>query len=415
MTDMKKYGLLGEKLSHSYSPAIHRLLCDYEYRLYERKAKELDSFIEHEDWDGLNVTIPYKKTVIPYCHELSPLAQRIGSVNTLVRRADGTIYGDNTDAYGFEGLVRRSGVDVKGKKALVLGSGGASVTACAVLEELGAQVTVISRHGKNNYDNISRHADARLIVNTTPVGMYPHNGESPVDLSLFPQCEAVLDVVYNPAHTALILQAESLGIPAFNGLYMLVAQAKRASELFTDTVIPESRIEEIERVLAAQMGNIVLVGMPGCGKSTVAALLGEKTGRTVYEADQEIEKRAGISIPTIFAQYGEAHFRAMETQVLSDLGKLSGVIISTGGGCVTRQENYELLHQNGTIVWLQRDIESLPIEGRPVSQANDLQQLYLVRKPLYESFADHTVSNTGTPEETAQAILSILDRGGNIL
>lgn len=410
---MKRCGLLGEKLSHSYSPAIHSLLCDYEYKLYECNREELDGFLQSKIWDGLNVTIPYKKAVIPYCDALSPLAMRIGSVNTLIRRQDGTLYGDNTDAYGFAGMVRRSGVAVAGKKVLVLGSGGASVTAQAVLEELGAQVVVISRSGEENYRNLARHADARLIVNTTPVGMYPHNGDSPVDLRLFPQCEAVLDVVYNPARTALCLQAEALGIPAYSGLYMLVAQAKWAAEQFAGITIDDGRIEEIEHILARRMQNIVLVGMPGCGKSTVAALLGEQLGRPVYEADHLIEERAGMTIPQIFAQHGETYFRSLETAVLADLGKLSGAVISTGGGCVTRRENYDLLHQNGTILWLQRDIVALPTEGRPISQSTGLQQLYRIRKPLYKAFADDVVSNTGTPEDTAAAILTILNRGGN--
>ncbi len=407
---MKKYGLLGAKLVHSYSPAIHALLGDYSYELYERKEEELDSFLRSGDWAGLNVTIPYKKTVIPYCAELSPRAAKIGSVNTLIRRPDGTIYGDNTDAYGFEGMVRRSGIDISGKKALVLGSGGgASVTTCAVLEELGASVTIISRSGADNYDNISRHADAQLIVNTTPVGMYPGNGRSPVDLTGFPRCEAVFDVIYNPARTALMLQAETLGIPAYNGLYMLVAQAKRAAELFTGNAIADSRIEEIEQTLSQQMQNIVLIGMPGSGKSTVATMLGKKLGRTVYDADKLIEEKAGMPITEIFAKFGEEHFRLLESEVLADLGKLSGAIISTGGGCITREENYAPLHQNGTIIWLQRTVSALPKDGRPISQTNDLQELYRVRKPLYERFADVTVSNDTWPNQTVK---NILNRGG---
>ncbi len=409
---MKKYGLLGEKLSHSYSPAIHRLLGDYPYRRYECYREYLDTFLTAGDWSGLNVTIPYKKDVIPYCDALSPLAARIGSVNTLIRRPAGTLNGDNTDAYGFAGMVRRCGVAVTGKKVLVLGSGGASVTAQAVLEEMGAQVVVISRRGEDNYTNLERHEDARLIVNTTPVGMYPRNGESPLDLRLFPRCEAVLDVVYNPSRTALMLQAETLGIPAYNGLYMLVAQAKRASELFTGQAIDESRIDEIERALARQMQNIVLIGMPGCGKSTVAALLGSRLGRTVFEADKLIEDRAGMTIPEIFERYGEDHFRDLESTMLADLGKLSVAIISTGGGCITRPENYAPLHQNGTIVWLQREIAGLPTEGRPISQRTDLEQLYRVRKPLYESFADFAVANTAAPEDAVEAILTAMNRGG---
>lgn len=238
---MMRCGLLGEKLGHSYSPAIHAELADYAYRLYEVAPDALAAFLTGGDFDALNVTIPYKKAVIPYCAGLSPIAQKLGSVNVLVRRPDGTLYGDNADAFGFAYLVRHSGVDIAGKKALVLGNGGASATVQAVLAQLGARVTVISRSGEDNYTNLGRHADAQVIVNTTPVGMYPHTGKAAVDLRQFPQCALVLDVVYNPARTALLLQAETLGIPCAGGLYMLVAQAKRSCEVFTDTVIETRR------------------------------------------------------------------------------------------------------------------------------------------------------------------------------
>ncbi|MBO5556841.1 MAG: shikimate kinase [Oscillospiraceae bacterium] len=403
---MRKCGLLGEKLGHSYSPAIHGMLADYTYQLYERAPGEVERFVKEGDWDGLNVTIPYKKTVLPFCSELSDRARKIGSVNTLVRREDGSIYGDNTDAYGFEKLLARSGISIPGKKALVLGSGGASVMACAVLEELGAaQVVVISRGGENHYGNLDRHADAHLIVNTTPVGMYPKNGTAAVDLSVFPQCEGVIDVVYNPARTALLLQAERLAIPCAGGLYMLVAQAKRSAELFTGQPIPDSEIDRIERSLRLSMENIVLIGMPGSGKSSVAALLGQRLGRVVLEADEEVIKMAGCPIPEIFAREGEEGFRARENLVLQKLGKLSGAILSTGGGCVTREENYDLLHQNGRIFCLQRDTARLPKEGRPISQKSDLEELYRKRRPFYERFADVMVDNNGTLEETVEKIL----------
>ena len=406
---MLKCGLLGQKLGHSYSPAIHGMLAGYDYQLFEREPEQLEDFLKNGDWDGITVTIPYKKAVLPYCAELSDTARRIGSVNTIVRRPDGSLYGDNTDAYGFESLVRKSGIQVQGKKALVLGSGGASVTVVAVLKLLGAEsVTVISRGSEDNYDNLSRHADARIIANTTPVGMYPNNGQAAVDLAQFPQCEGVLDVVYNPARTALLLQAEKLGIPCAGGLYMLVAQAKRSSELFTGSSIPDSEIGRIEKVLSGQMKNIVLVGMPSSGKSTLAAALGEKLGRPVYEADALIEQEAGMDIPAIFARYGEGHFRALETEILSRLGKLSGAVISTGGGCVTREENYDLLHQNGTIVWLQRGTEKLDKTGRPLSLKNDLNEMYQKREPLYRRFADAAVDNNGSVKATLEQILEVL-------
>ncbi len=406
---MLKCGLLGQKLGHSYSPAIHGMLAGYDYQLFEREPEQLEDFLKNGDWDGINVTIPYKKAVLPFCAELSDTARRIGSVNTIVRRPDGSLYGDNTDAYGFESLVKKSGIQVQGKKALVLGSGGASVTVVAVLKLLGAEsVTVISRGGEDNYDNLDKHADARIIANTTPVGMYPNNGQAVVDLAQFPQCEGVLDVVYNPARTALLLQAEKLGIPCAGGLYMLVAQAKRSSELFTGSSIPDSEIGRIEKVLSGQMKNIVLVGMPSSGKSTLAAALGEKLGRPVYEADALIEQEAGMDIPAIFAQYGEGHFRALETELLSRLGKLSGAVISTGGGCVTREENYDLLHQNGTIVWIQRGTEKLDKTGRPLSLKNDLNEMYQKREPMYRRFADAAVDNNGSVEATLAQILEVL-------
>lgn len=406
---MLKCGLLGRKLGHSYSPAIHGMLSDYSYELFEREPEQLEDFLLHGDWNGINVTIPYKKSVLPYCRELSPLAKEIGSVNTIVRRPDGSLFGDNTDAYGFESLVKKSGIDVRGKKALVLGSGGASVTVVAVLKRLGVgSVTVISRSGEDNYDNIQKHADAKIIVNTTPVGMFPNNGQSAVDLGTFPACEGVLDVVYNPARTALLLQAEQRGIPHAGGLYMLVAQAKRSSEIFTGSSIPDSEIERIEKVLSAQMQNIILIGMPSSGKSTIAAALGEKLGRPVYEADALIEEEAGMDIPAIFASHGEDYFRQLETQVLRKLGAMSGAIISTGGGCVTREENYEPLHQNGRMVWLLRDTDKLDKTGRPVSLRSDLNELYARREPMYARFADAKADNNGTVEETLEQIMEAL-------
>lgn len=404
-----KCGLLGRKLGHSYSPQIHACLGDYPYVLFEKEPEELEDFLKNGDFTGINVTIPYKKDVIPYLDEISPVARKMGAVNTIVRRPDGTLFGHNTDYFGFASMVKRSGLAVTGKKALVLGSGGASNTVVAVLTKLGANVVIISRSGENNYANLHLHADAAVIVNTTPVGMYPNTGVSPVDLGLFPKLEGVLDVVYNPARTQILLDAEKHGLPHENGLWMLVAQAKEAAEYFTGSKIKDTEIERIYQKLSAQMQNIVLIGMPGCGKSTVGALLAEKTGRKLADADEEIIRLAGKSIPDIFAQDGEEVFRAWETKALENLGKQSGLIIATGGGCVTRERNYPLLHQNGRIFWLRRSLDVLPTDGRPLSQANKLADMYAVRKPLYEAFADCAIDNDEKIEDTVDTIIAQLE------
>lgn len=406
---MLKCGLLGEKLGHSYSPQIHSMLADYEYKLFEKSPEELEDFLKSGEFDGLNVTIPYKKSVIPYCAELSPTAAQIGSVNTIVRRSDGSLYGDNTDAFGFENLIVHNGIEVKGKKALVLGTGGASVTAQAVLKNLGAsEVVVISRKGEDNYENIAKHADAEIIANTTPVGMYPNNGKAAVDLAQFPKLSGILDVVYNPARTALLLQAEKLGIPCAGGLYMLVSQAKRSCELFTGKSIPDSEIDRIERVLSHQMQNIVIIGMPGSGKTAVSTMLAERLGRKIFDTDTIVSEKAGVTIPEIFAAQGEAGFRKLETEATAEVGKLSGNIISTGGGVVTVADNYELLHQNGVIVWIERDTNKLARDGRPISLSSDLNELYAARLPLYERFADIKADNNGDINDTVNAIMEMI-------
>ena len=404
-----KFGLLGRKLGHSYSPQIHACFGEYPYALFEKEPEQVGDFLKNGDFSGINVTIPYKIDVIPYCDELTETAKKMGAVNTIVRR-NGKLIGHNTDYFGFSSMLQRSGVEVKGKKVLVLGSGGASVTAQKVLTEAGAQVIVISRSGENNYLNLHLHADASLIVNCTPVGMYPNNGQSPVDLSLFANLGGVLDMIYNPSRTQLLIDAKDRGIVAENGLWMLVAQGKESAEWFLGHALDDSCIQATHEILRSQMENIILIGMPGCGKSTVAALLGAETGRDVIDADEEIRRRAEMTIPKIFDRYGEHHFRALETEVLTSLGKSSGKIIATGGGCVTREENYLPLHQNGTIVWLQRSLDVLPKDGRPLSQKNNLEQMYRVRKPLYEKFADLTVCNDSTPEQAVQRILSLLNK-----
>lgn len=402
-------GLLGRKLGHSYSPQIHRELGDYPYRIFEKEPEEVEDFVRHGAYTGLNVTIPYKKDVIPFLDELSPAAQKMGSVNTILRRSDGSLYGHNTDYYGFTSLVRKSGIAVAGKKVLVLGSGGTSNMAVKALDDLGARVTIISRSGPNHYGNLHLHRDASVIVNTTPVGMYPNTGAVPLDIKQFPHLEGVLDVIYNPARTQLLLDAESLGLPNENGLWMLVAQAKEAAEWFTGQPIDDAEIARIHRKLSAQMENLILIGMPGCGKTTIGTLLAEALGRTFVDLDEKIASAAGKTIPEIFAQDGETVFRDWETRILAEYGKQSSLVLSTGGGCVTQPRNYPLLHQNGVLFWLQRDLSLLPTDGRPLSQRSPLEALYEARRAQYAAFSDAVVDNNGPAEKTVEQILAYLE------
>ena len=409
MDKQKRCGLIGEKLGHSFSPAIHGKLADYEYRLYELSPEQVGPFLEKKEYDGLNVTIPYKKTVIPYCDELTEAARSIGSVNTIVKRPDGTLLGHNTDYDGFLWLLKNAGADVKGKKALVLGTGGASVTVQAALRDLGASpVVVISRGGEDNYDNLDRHADAKILVNATPVGMYPKAGVSPVDLALFPALEGVFDVVYNPAKTQLLLEAEKRGIPCANGLGMLVAQAKAACERFTGQPIDDEKVYTIKAEMERSTRNVMLIGMPGSGKSAVGAALAESLGRRLVDVDERIVEMAGCSIPEIFAKDGEEGFRQIEHQALCEVSKESGLVIATGGGVVTRPENLDPMRQNSLIVWLLRDTALLPKDGRPLSQTNSLTEMFKVREPLYRAAADCIADNNGSLEDTVKQILEAM-------
>ncbi|MCI6487639.1 MAG: shikimate kinase [Clostridiales bacterium] len=409
MSDKKRCGLIGEKLGHSFSPAIHGKLADYEYRLYELSPGQLGPFLEKKEYDGLNVTIPYKKTVIPYCDELTEAAKSIGSVNTIVKRADGTLLGHNTDYDGFMWLLKNAGAQVQGKKAVVLGTGGASLTVQAALRNLGAaQVVVISRSGEDNYENIARHSDAKILINATPVGMYPKTGVSPVDLDVFTALEGVFDVVYNPAKTQLLLEAEKRGIPCANGLGMLVAQAKAACERFTGQPIDDEKVYTIKAEMERNTRNVMLIGMPGSGKSTVGAALAESLGRRLVDVDERIVEMAGCSIPEIFAKDGEEGFRQIEHQALCEVSKESGLVIATGGGVVTRPENLDPMRQNSLIVWLLRDTALLPKDGRPLSQTNSLTEMFKVREPLYRAAADCIAYNNGSLEDTVKQILEAM-------
>ncbi len=404
------YGLIGRKLSHSFSPQIHRELADYEYKLYEMEESEVGSFLKNTPFAGMNVTIPYKRTVIPFLDEISDEALKIGAVNTVKRLPDGKLAGDNTDYYGFKYTILSCNVTVKGKKCIVLGSGGASLTAIAVLRDMEAEsVTVISRTGKDNYENLCRHYGADIIINTTPVGMYPNCGVAAIDLTNFTKCAFVCDMIYNPAKTALLLQAEKLGIPYRNGLTMLVAQAKKACEIFTDTKIDDSVIDKITSKIEAQTKNIVLIGMPGCGKTTMGTILAEKLCRELLDTDSVITQGYGKPIPEIFAEKGEAFFRELEEAAVMQCGKESSKVIATGGGAILRKSNIDAMRQNGTIIFLNRRISELATDGRPLSASEEkVKKLYAERLPIYKSASDFEFEVEGSPQDLAEKIIKEL-------
>lgn len=407
---MKKYGLIGNPLEHSFSPQIHSLIGDYEYKLYPMPEEEVAPFLASCPLDALNVTIPYKETVIPCLSRISREAKRIGSVNTIVKEADGTLSGYNTDYFGFTAMLNYYRISPKGKKVLILGSGGASKTVKAVLGDMGARdVVIISRRGENNYGNLHLHRDAEIIVNTTPVGMYPKNGEAPVNLRDFPNCEGVADIVYNPGKTALLLQAEDMGIKCAYGLSMLAAQAIKAAEFFFRTEYPEELLPRVLSGVAAEMRNIVLIGMPGCGKSTVGRIIADRLGRELLDSDTVILRKTGRSPAEWITVEGEARFRKIETEVLSDITRSSGKVIATGGGAVTVAENRAHLRQNGSVFFINRNIELLSDEGRPLSGGIEIRRaLYEKRLPMYRAFCDEEISSgeDATAEKTAENIIT---------
>ena len=417
----KVYGLLGRKLGHSWSVPIHQALGCEDYRLIELEPEALGPFLRREDIGGLNVTIPYKREVMAFCDVIDEGAKAIGSVNTLVRRG-GKLYGYNTDIDGFLYMLRRARISLMGKKVVVLGSGGASLTAQAAAKREGArEVVVVSRTGPDNYENLpQRHGDAEALVNTTPVGMWPRLEEAPVDLRLLPAVTDVVDVIYNPGRTNLLLQAsgwnrnefyyDDLGLwderyfRCAGGLSMLAAQAKRAEELFFDRTIPDGDTEKIVAWLWQDRTNIVLVGMPGCGKTTVGRELARLSGKPFVDLDEEIVRRADKPIPEIFRDEGEGAFRELEAQVLADVCAQSGQVIATGGGAVLRAENRGSMRRTGRVYFLRRGLEELPTDGRPLSQKGSLEEMYRVRKPLYSAAADAVIDNSAALEETAALI-----------
>ena len=405
-----KYGLIGKTLVHSYSREIHEALGKYEYHLFSLTEEEMPAFIGRRDFGGLNVTIPYKQAVMPLCDEISELAAAIGAVNTLYWRG-GRLVGHNTDYAGFLYAAKRAGIDFAGKNVLILGTGGTSLMARKAAADQGAaQIFLASRSGNGpaqgdascrrlSYEALPEVAETvRIIVNTTPVGTFPNNLDSLIHLEAFPACEAVMDVIYNPFRTRLLLEAEQRGLRCSNGLPMLVAQATAAAGYFLDA--PGAFEKENERIITGlqrQMQNIVLIGMPGSGKTTIAKLLSKKTGKPLVDTDEEIVKKAGRSIPEIFAQSGEAGFRKLETDTILELGKQHGQIIATGGGAVLRAENVAALRQNGLLLHILRPVAFLPTQGRPLSgDLKAMREMEKVRMPLYRAAADLTFDNSRT-------------------
>ena len=411
-----KLGLIGEKLGHSFSPAIHAKLGTPQYGLFELRPEELGAFLEGDNFDGANVTIPYKQDVIPYLDVISPEAQKIGAVNTIVRR-DGKLYGYNTDFLGMCGLLKRAGIEINGKKILILGSGGTSKTANAVAKHLGAaEILTVSRHPEGDqidYETaISMHTDTQVIINTTPVGMYPKNGGCPIDIDLFPNLSGVLDAIYNPHRTNLITQAQKRGIPAEGGLYMLVAQAAYAAEKFLDTLIPETEFERVYSAVRRQKANIVLVGMPGCGKSTVGRALAEKEGRRFIDTDEEITKKTGRTPDMIIRQDGVDAFRDIESQVIEEVSSLSSAVISIGGGGILRERNAQLLRMNGILFFLDCPVDLLTVsDDRPLSSTRAaLQQRYDERLPIYRRHADFIIDSDKNLESNLKKIERELEK-----
>ena len=398
-------GLIGEHLSHSFSAPIHNELADYSYELFELEPKDVEEFVKNGELDAFNVTIPYKKTVIPFLDEISDEAKAIGAVNTIVRDKDGKLHGYNTDYFGFSYMIEHAELDIKGKKAVVLGRGGASLTVCTVLRDRGAREIAVFSSRDNTPENLAAHTDAEIIVNATPVGMYPNNLLSPIDITAFKKCECVLDLIYNPARTKLMLDAEALGIKAVNGLSMLVAQAAKAFEYFTGDKAEDGAVERITSSIYQKCQNIVLIGMPGCGKSTVGKIIAEKLGRSFYDADDEFLSMHGISPAECIEKLGEPRFRELESVTVKELGKQSGTVIATGGGVVTRNENYQPLHQTGVIFFIERKLDNLASGGRPLSQRTSPEQMYNSRIAAYRRFADNVIYSNEVPDDTAKKII----------
>lgn len=405
-----KYGLIGEKLGHSFSKDIHALLGNDAYELMPMAREELDAFMKARDFCGINVTVPYKKAVIPYLDEISPEAAHIGAVNTIVHK-NGKLYGYNTDLHGFESLCKTVGVDMAGKNVVIFGSGGTCLTSAEAARRAGAKnISVISRRGGDNYANLEKHADAEIVINTTPVGMFPNIFTAPASLDVFPKLAGVVDVVYNPLETALVRQARERGVPAANGLRMLVSQAVFADALFFGREPDEAVCEEIYRRIVSERRSIALTGMSGSGKTTLGVETAKLLDREFVDVDAYIVEHAGMSIPEIFKKYGEPHFRALEKETIKELAGKNGIVLATGGGTVMDEENYNALRKNCVIVLLKRDVHKLEISGRPMTPDRAaLAALYEARRPLYEARCDECIVNEDTPAQASAKIKTLCE------
>ena len=405
-----EYGCIGEKLTHSFSKIIHNELFDYDYQLKELSREELDEFMKRRDFKAINVTIPYKQTVIPYLYEIEKNAREIGAVNTVVNK-DGKLYGYNTDFIGMTELIDYNNILLDGRKVLILGSGGTSKTAFAVAKALNAkEVYRVSRGNTGNCisyeDAVRRHNDAEIIINTTPCGMFPNIGNSPIDISCFGKLEGVVDAVYNPLRSALVVSALNRGIKAAGGLYMLVSQAVAAAEKFTGKTVKSEKTVAVYKKLFKEKQNVVLIGMPGCGKSTIGKRLASQLSKRFIDTDEEILKQIGISIPEFFERYGESKFREIETKIIKELSAVQNAVIATGGGAVLNTANIDFLKENGVVFFIDRPFQNLVYSSdRPLSSSRDMmKKRYDERYDLYKACADKIIKTTQILEDNITAV-----------
>ncbi len=405
------YGCIGEHLKHSFSKEIHNCLADYEYQLCEIPKDSLDAFMKHQDFKAINVTIPYKEAVIPYLDSIDEAAKEIGAVNTIVNR-NGKLYGYNTDFYGMRMLISHAGIDLQNKKVAVLGTGGTSKTARAVANSLSArEIITVSRTKSTDtvtYGELYKnHQDLDVIINTTPLGMFPNNFKKPIDITNFPKLSGVIDAVYNPLKTALILDAQKRGIKAEGGLYMLVAQAVLASEIFLDKKYGNEKLDEVFEKIERQKENIILVGMPSSGKSTIGKEIAKRLGRAFYDTDELIAQKSAMTISHIITSLGEEKFRELESDVVNEISKTTGVVIATGGGVVLKDENITALSQNGKIYFLDRPLELLlPTEDRPLTSTKGaLTKKYNERYGIYERVANVKIEASGDINTVTNAVI----------